>query len=150
MLWGDAPISYLMRLQTLQNRILKVIYRKPVLTPTLTLYNDYVKDILPIKGMQVFAICKFVRQSIQGTSHRNLTFPRQLRIESSRDPLKLAGVRALSGWGLCRISFQGPTFYNNLPKDIRKELIFPCFLRQLKPHLLQLPQLSILLDYSYR
>ena len=146
--WSNAPIAYLKRLQTLQNRILKIIYRKPILTPTVTLFSEHVEDILPIKGMQVLATCKFVKQSIQGSIHCNLLFPRQPGIENSRDPYKLIRCRALTGWGLQRIAFQGPTFYNNLPLEIRATSSLCMFLRKLKSFLLQPVNLAHLLQFN--
>lgn len=148
-LWGNAPITYLKRLQSLQNRIFKLMYRLPVLTPTLTLFQDHVKNILPVKGLQVLSICKFVKQSIQNNIYHTLMFPYQQGIEASRDPQRLGRQRALTGWGLRSISFQGPTFYNNLPRDLRNIKSTSLFSKKLKIHLLGTHNLARLLTFQY-
>lgn len=147
-LWGNAPATSLKRLQTLQNRILKIIYRKPILTPTVTLFSEHVKDVLPVKGMQILVICKFVKQSLQGSIHRNVLFPQQSGIENNRDSYKLSRVRAFTGWGLQRISFQGPTFFNSLPPQIRQIQGIPRFVHELKSYLLHPQNLVSLLRFE--
>ena len=96
-LWGNAPASCLTRLQSLQNRALKLSYRLPLLTPSLDLYKSHVRDVLPIKRLHVITVCKFVRLSLSNSAYHTLTFPDQLRIGACRDPLRLARTQPFSG-----------------------------------------------------
>lgn len=96
-LWGNAPISCLSRLQTLQSRIFKIIYRLPRLTPTLTFFKEHVRDVLPIKELQVFAICKFVKEALHNVTYHTLIFPQSSRSGSSRDPFRLNRVQPFTG-----------------------------------------------------
>jgi retron-type reverse transcriptase len=41
----------LLRLQRLQNRILKIIFDLPILTPTEALFSDYAQNVLPVLGI---------------------------------------------------------------------------------------------------
>lgn len=71
-IWANASLECLNRLQTLQNRLLKIMYRLPILTPTLSLYER--SGTLPIKGMQIYSTCKFIRESISNSTYHTLTF----------------------------------------------------------------------------
>lgn len=97
-IWGNAPVTDLGRLQVLQNRVLKVIYRLPILTSTVDLYRDYAKKILPIKGLQVYVACKFVRESMTHATYHTLSFAPRPGSERLRDPDRLARTQPLSNW----------------------------------------------------
>lgn len=49
--WGRACKSKLKKLQTLQNRCIKIIYNLPWLFSSVRLYTDFPHKILPIQGM---------------------------------------------------------------------------------------------------
>lgn len=148
-LWANAPASCLARLQTLQNRLFKLIYRLPILTPTLELYRDHVRDVLPLKGLQVYSTCKRVRESLSGEIYHTVQFGRGLRAESLRDRLRLSRPTALTAFGTYRLSFQGPTFYNSLPASIRELRRVGPFLGSLRSHLLLTESLTRLLDFRW-
>ena len=147
-LWGNASAILLARLPVLQNRILQMIYRLPLLTPTVTLFRDHVRDVLPLRGIHVASVCKFVRFSLNDIVYHTVAFSGQNRIGANRDSLRLGRTQPLSGWGIKRISFQGPTFYNHLPLRLRLLSSSSSFGKNLKEYLLQ-SELQSLLNFSY-
>lgn len=122
--WGNASLENLNRLQILQNRALKIIYRLPTLTPTLELFKLHCNEILPVKGLQIYILCKFIRESLTNSTYHTLSFLPQTGSSRLRDPDKLARTQPLTGWGLFRLSFQGPTFYNGIPRNIISKPIY--------------------------
>ena len=58
--WGNACKSKLRRLQVLQNRCLKHIFKLPCLYPTVNLYNNTNHRILPIRGMCHLQTCYII------------------------------------------------------------------------------------------
>lgn len=143
--WGNASATSIKRLQKLQNRLFKLIYNLPRLTPTLSLYKDHVKDVLPVTALHFFTVCKFVKESMGNRIYHTLNFPWQQGTSANRDPYRLGRGRSLTGWGLQRITFQGPTFYNSLPQLIRNTPSVTVFLKRLKHWLLEEDRLSSIL-----
>lgn len=148
-LWGNAPASALKKLQILQSRLFKLMYRLALLTPTLDVFARHVGDVLPIKGLQIHAICKYVKECLVGSKYHTVPFTPQLGSEFMRDNLKLNRTSAITGWGLLRLSFQGPTFYNLLPKTIRELRSVNVFNKALKLHLFTESNLAQLLNFRF-
>ena len=118
--WGRTATSHLQKLQTLQNRCLKIIFKKPLLYSTLSLYSDDCHNILPIVYLCDIQTLLFVHDVLHNPKfHHNiqLTFPNRSR--STRQRNNLQRIRALTARGQKRMSFIGPTLYNLLP-DILK------------------------------
>lgn len=134
--WANASETDLKRLQTLQNRMLKVIHRLPLLTPTVELYRDHVKSVLPIKGLQMYVACKFVRETLTHSTYHTMEFTTQPGAERLRNSDKLSRTQPLSSWGLLRMAYQGPTFYNAIPRGLRQISSNRTFHIQLKQLLL--------------
>lgn len=139
-LWGGAGWVGLSRLQTLQNRLLKIIYRLHPLTSTVRVYE--IAEILPIKALYVYSTCKFVRDSISNTAYHTLTFPSRPGISHLRDPGKIFSSQPRTEWGKTRISYTGPTFYNLLPRRLRTLQRHQTFFNELKKYLLHNASLS--------
>ena len=147
--WGNAPKTTLKRVQILQNRALKIIMNLDRLTPTFELFSEHVKDILPVKGLQVFSACKFVYHCFYGMIHHTIDFRLRSGIGSNRDSFKLHRPRCSTEWGLRRISYLGPTMFNSLPMELRTMRSAPRFYRQLKVFLHRRENLEKILDFEF-
>lgn len=132
--WANTSIENLLRVQVLQNRLLKIMFRLPILTETINLFNE--SKILPVKGMQIYASCKFVRQSLSSATYHTLPISVRGGIRYLRDPGKIESTQPRSGWGKLRFLYFGPTTYNQLPKTLRDSTSDSIFLKDTKEYLL--------------
>ena len=134
--WGNAGVTTIKRIQVLQNRALKMIYNLPILTPTYNLYNEHVKDILPVRGISFYSNCKFVASVLHGRIHSCTQFSRITSRGALRDPNRLNVAAARSFWGGRHIRHRGPSLFNQLPHDLRALTHKLSFDKQLKKCLL--------------
>lgn len=139
--WGNAGKSKLQKLQVLQNRCLKLIFKLPYLYPTIDIYLDRSHCILPIRALCELQTCIFIHEIKQDNSrHNNLTFSVSNHLYNTRQANQLLSVRASTTLGQKRITFKGPQKYNLLPnelKSINNKNIFKARLKQylkLKSH----------------
>lgn len=141
-LWGSANWTCLSRLQVLQNRLLKIIYRLHPLTPTVRVYE--ISEVLPIKALFVYSSCKFVKDSLTNAAYHTLTFPSRPGISRLRDPGRIFSSQPRTEWGKTRISYSGPTLFNLLPRRIRELRSRQAYLTELKRYLMHNASLTLL------
>lgn len=135
-IWGKASASRLRELQVLQNRCLKVIYKKPHLFPTHQLYNDQNSSLLPIRGLQMLQTLIHMHNIItNANTHHNVQIIRNTSARSSRYHGNIRLARPNSEMGKKRFSYLGSKSYNELPSSI-KNLSSPyLFKKKLKQYL---------------
>lgn len=118
--WGRACKSKLKKLQTLQNRCIKIIFNLPLLYPTIGLYTDFPHKILPLQGMCEEQTLLMVHNILHNPiGIHNITLEVVPQIRNTRQSNHLAMSRAHSSFGQKRFTFAGPAKYNNLPRDIQ-------------------------------
>lgn len=118
--WGRACKSRLMRLQVLQNRCLKIIFRLPHLYPTFDLYANLSHNILPLLGLcelQTLHMVHKIRHNSR--THSNIVLNTIPQTRTTRQAGNLALIRAASNQGQRRFSYVGPLKYNALPNDLK-------------------------------
>lgn len=124
LLWGCACMSRLRKLQSLQNRCLKIIFSRPLLYSTLLLYSDRCHNILPISYLCDLQTLVFVHNILfNPKSHHNIqlsTMASTSNTRITRQSSNLSRPRAITNIGLKRISFIGPTKYNSLPSELKR------------------------------
>lgn len=140
--WANTTGENLERIQVLQNRLLKLIFRLPVLTETMRVYKE--SEMLPVKGIHVYATCRFMRQSLTNATYHTLPFSVRPGIRHLRDPGKITSTQPKTGWGKLRFSYIGPTLYNLLPKQLRDSNTDSIFLRDTRKYLLHDDSLRLL------
>lgn len=119
--WGRACKSSLKKLQTLQNRCLKIIFKKPVLFPTLQLYSDNAHNILPINGLCDLQTIIFVNDTLYNNNfHHSIQLPSTDHGYPTRNANNLRVSRAYTISGQKRISVIGPKKYNALPIELKQ------------------------------
>lgn len=80
--WGHAAKSKLKKVQTLQNRCVKVIFNLPPLYSTVSLYTRLQHTIIPILGLRDTQTIMFVHNILCNRSfHHNIVFPTRVTIQ---------------------------------------------------------------------
>lgn len=132
--WGHASQSNLQKLQVLQNRCLKIIYKLPRLYSTGQLYENSSHSILPLRGLCRLQTCLFVFDMLKNSkAHCNLVFPTGNHMYNTRQANNLLRSRASTCLGQMRITSYGPSVYNVLPnylKALNSRLPFKTRLKQ--------------------
>lgn len=135
-IWGNASKSRLRELQVLQNRCLKVIFKRPHLFPTIQLYNDEDSSLLPIRGLQMLQMLTHMHNIITNAdTHHNVQIIRNSSARSSRYAGNIRLARPNSELGKRRFSYQGSKSYNELPPGIKQQLTVILFKKELRQHL---------------
>lgn len=118
--WGRTASSHLVKLQTLQNRCLKIIFNKPLLYSTLTLYSDACHSVLPLTNLCDIQTTLFVHDVINNPKfHHTIQLITTNSSRSTRQRNNLQRIRAHTTRGQNRLSFIGPTLYNLLPDNLK-------------------------------
>ena len=120
--WGSAAKTNLSKLQVLQNRALKSVYKLPYLFPTSDLYTQFNKSILPVKGLnelqllsQLFKILKLNSLlSNLAITRRNITHS-----HNTRQANDLCVYKAKKEMGKRCFTYIAPYMYNKLPDTIK-------------------------------
>ena len=133
--WGRASISFLRRLQVLQNRCLKIIFKLPIRYSTYDLYSVSSHNILPLAELCDMQTVLFMYDNLRSNNTRNLRFSTGVRTHNTRQSYYLQRSRASTSFGQRRISFIGPTKYNNLPEEVRNLANRSTFKTKLVQHL---------------
>lgn len=134
--WGRACISHLKKLQVLQNRCLKIIFKHPPLYSTLQLYSDSSHNILPLLGLCKMQTLMLVHDFLYNPRmHHNMQFTTGNRLRATRQANHLLYARAFTTLGQKRISFVGPAEFNMLPEEITQINNRSIFKSRLKPYL---------------
>lgn len=136
--WGTANKVNLRELQTLQNRCIRTILRKPALYPRRSLYNDVNHSFLTIRALHMFQIYVHMYNIMHNpTTHHNFN---PVRVEHARITRQTGDLRTTlphTEFGKRCLSYSGCYQYNKLPDFIKQspsQITFKC---QLKSHLKQ-------------
>lgn len=134
-IWGLAANCHMKLVQTAQNRAIKNILNLNVLTPTRELYTIHATNILPVKGLHVQKICKYVKQLINNETHSNIQLPPRLYSRPLRHHETLHTGNARNSFGERRFEYYGPHTYNKLPPTIQDTTETHKFTKLVKVHL---------------
>jgi hypothetical protein len=121
------------RLQTLQNRALKLLYNLPPMTPTTVLFETYAKNILPVKGLIYFSSLMMIKKNLINNLPDKIPMT---RLRSSRHYL-LQARRSSSQAMRNDICCKGIEIFNNLPNKIKLIDQFGYFKNAVKLFLLE-------------
>lgn len=135
-IWGQACVSYLQKIQRLQNRCLKIVFNKPLLFPTLQLYADTTHNVLPVKSLCVLQVLLFVHDVLYNRNiHHNLQLSTATHTYNLRNSNNLQRELMTTNLGQKRFTFLGPTLFNQLPLEISSCLNRQTFKIRLRQHL---------------
>lgn len=145
--WGTAAAIHLKPVQILQNRALKLVFGLPRLTSSVSLYTNYAKNLLPVQGLHIFSVLKYVKSSMDLKTHSNVEFQRanQGRL---RPRFELVRRNSRTKRGAKRISILGVNYFNLLPVEVRSETRSFVFLREVGKHLHETGTVDRLLKFG--
>ncbi|KAG5667195.1 hypothetical protein PVAND_015186 [Polypedilum vanderplanki] len=124
------------RIQTLQNRCIKLIFNLDNLHPTTQLFNDYMPNTLCFLGVIIYSTLLYVKKSILmksdhlpefTTNKNNLRSDGLIKIPSFKRSNRLAKD----------CSVFGAKLYNGLPAEIKNSESINKFKKSLKTYLCQ-------------
>ena len=135
--WGFSPYSSINRIQIIQNRALRNVYKLPSRTNRVFMYLHLVESHLPIRGICILNTATFMHKSSAGAVHSNINFKsagnghsRKLRNTSNLRPL-----RSNSTYGDQALNVIGPKIYNRVPQAIKSRRFSGCFRSSFRHHL---------------
>ena len=119
-MWGRAASSYLQKLQSLQNRSLKIIFDKPLLFSTLSLFSDTSHNILPLAFLCNTQTLLFVHDILHNNkTHHNIQLTTSNLSHRTRQHNNLQRIRANTTFGQKRFQVIGPKIFNQLPSTLQ-------------------------------
>ena len=116
-IWGNTGKSKLQALQRKQNKIIKILFGYPTLTPTTELYKD--TNIMNLRQLYVYNACIFIKKNISKLIRSNLTFIKQNSKRSSRRASLLVLPKIRTKLAKKNINFDGAQLYNKLPASVK-------------------------------
>lgn len=121
-IWGSATKYSLKKIQSIQNRSLKTVYKKPHLYPTLELYKNAAPSILPISALRelqsVVQIHKFLHIS---KTHHNHILTRTNHGYRTRNQSSLILRKPNTELRKRSFGYYGRQRYNALPTTVKAE-----------------------------
>ena len=122
-IYGACSKNLIEKIQTLQNKLLKVLYEKPYRTNTNVLHTEL--KILKVIDIRKINILKFVYMSINKTSikqfHNHDTLHRNIHNRNSRQSNRLYPNGTLNTkYGESTIHYAGTKIWNFLDEDTEK------------------------------
>jgi hypothetical protein len=131
LVWGCASMSALNELQILQNRTIKAIYRLPLLTHTVDVYE--IANIPNLKNLYLEQVAVFVFNILHKRIFNNIIFPVQESQYLTRNcNRKLKVISCCSRLGQSNIEYIGPRIFNQLPDCVVSGLSFYRFRSDLR------------------
>ncbi|XP_075164613.1 uncharacterized protein LOC142237137 [Haematobia irritans] len=106
-------------LQRMQNKALKILYGLPLTYPTISLYNDVSKTILPIYGLYECQALIFVYRNIHNIGHQTIVFSQNQLEFNTRNQSNLRIPRCRLERCKQRIDYRGGVKFNNLPINVK-------------------------------
>lgn len=135
-IWGATSQSILRKLQTLQNRCLKIVYRKPRLHPSVELYQNSALSILPIAALRVQQNVSQVHSLLfNPDAHHNQDLSRAQHRYLTRNHSALLLQRLNTETGKKCFAYCGKKQYNDLPDSLKSERNVQLFKKNLKLHI---------------
>lgn len=124
-IWGTAAKSNIKSLQTLQNKIIKVLYKYDYMTPSVELYKK--TKFLNINQLYTLKTCMLIRKIITNKTHSQLHFHKKTHTYHTRKRNKLELPKTRTNYGKKNILFEGVQIYNKLSDLIINSKSFPIF-----------------------
>lgn len=134
--YGYKNSTELQSLQRVQNKALKTVYNLPLTYPTITLYKEVCKSILPVKGTYKLQLLVFVFKSLNNIGHNTITFSRNHTTLNTRNSSNLRTTRCRLETTKQRIEYIGCFEYNSLPQYLKNINTISAFKKNVRKFLL--------------
>ena len=136
--YGNCAKIMITRIQTMQNKLLKVLFKRPFRTPTIDLHNEY--KLLKVEDIYRLNLMKFVFNSVRKQSisqfHKYFKFQRTIHSHETRQQTLLYFERPRTAFGENSIKHTGATIWNSLDPSLHKSKSINTFKKCLKNALL--------------
>lgn len=133
--WANTSVYNFNRLQRLQNKAIKAIFKIPYDTKSGDLYNTI--PLLPIKKLKQLELCKLIHkiknEKIKTNTKLSVNSDRHNYQTRRRDNISTSKIR--TDKGLKSPIYQGSKCYNELPQCIRSIEKLDQFVKHLKTYL---------------
>lgn len=141
-IWSSAPKSYLVSLQTLQNRCLKIIQFKPRLTSSIHIYSV---NLLSFNQKIVYEKIFTIYKMINGILKCNELLVPNLAITgyATRSKLNIRLPPYLKKLSQLSLFYEGLNLYNKLPNKLRGNKSIGIFKRELKLYVFESIELKL-------
>ena len=141
-LYANTYSKYLDKLTVLNNKLLRTLQNKPIITPVQELYFEY--NVLPIPQLHEFQLILFVHkflhhpQLLPDVFHKNRYFVlnEQIHVHNTRNKSKIHIRSYSTSRGQRNVKYKAAFLWNNLPQALQETSSTHSFKRQLKCHLL--------------
>ena len=109
--WGNACNIFINKLQIAQNKILRIIFNRPLRSHTADLYSIN-SNIIPVRAIYVIQTCFFIYLCLHQQTHSNTAFKlsNHQHFTRSHNLIQRPNISTLAG-ERC-ISFKGAQLYN--------------------------------------
>jgi len=132
--YGRADSTVIKKVQTQQNRSLKILYDKDYYTPTTTLHKEL--NLLLVKDIYNLNIAKFVykqKHDLLPEIFTNLfTENNQIHKYKTRQTNNIHQKHPVNKFGKLTTDYQGANIWNNIPNSIRTLKTVKTFSKKLK------------------
>lgn len=120
--YGNSSKSRLKKVQVLQNRSIKAIYKLPVLYSSNELFAVIAENILPIKALHFLQVVKYIyRIKKDNFGVCNINLDSYTHNYHTRNKNNLKSCNISNDYGRKRISFIGPKLYNEVSDEIKQK-----------------------------
>jgi hypothetical protein len=121
------------RLQSLQSRALKLVFKLPMRFSTLELFTQYAKNVLPVIGLIYYSAVMLVRKISANNSNPFAEMTRQMSSRRTCYKVSKSKLKVMKD----DIYVSGIRLFNNLPEDIKVIREIDYFKVKLKKFLLE-------------
>lgn len=136
-LYGWKKSTELKSLQRVQNRALKAVANLPITHPTISLFNDVFKSVLPIYGIYKMQLLLYVFKSTNSIGHHTIKFSRNQNTHNTRNNSNLMVARCRLETTKQKIEYMGGHQFNDLPQYLKCLNRISNFKSSLKKYLLE-------------
>ena len=131
--YGKCADNLINKIQTIQNKLLKLLLRADLRTPTIVLHNDV--HILKVKDIFITNLLAFVNNCLMGHCPEHFKHYFNFRQVGNPNVLKIKGTRLILASGGCYV--QGTILWNALDYSLHNVRQKMCFKTHLVKYLIR-------------
>ena len=128
-IYGACRSSLLKKIQVLQNKLLKVLFKMPFRTDTTKMHLDL--DILKVHDIYRYQIQKFVYESLNESCivqfHKYYRYNNAIHDQNTRQQNELYKPRIKTNYGKSSLRYYGVVLWNRVDIKIRRSTTLDSF-----------------------
>ena len=143
-LYANTHSKHLDKLIVLNNKLLRILQHKPLVTPLQELYFEY--NVLPIHQLHKFQLLLFVHKFLHHpqllpdvyVKNHYFVLNEQVHVHNTRNKSKIHMYSCSTSSGQRSVKHKAARLWNSLPQALRETSSIPSFKRRLKSYLFSL------------